>query len=227
MENENYNLNIDTIKIDKDDIVNNLIKKRPVFTNNEAFPWMIIGSIVIYISFYILLVYGKKNLIDVDLGSLNLLNAYTGNDIVSGNYFGAITNIFIHRSLWDLINTIFILVFCGFFMERYIKRSVIVFVYVLSIISFNLISIFMYSNQYYLGSFTIVSSLIGMCIYFCYRFRRFILKIDIYIYISLMFIGFFISYMVDFYSLLQFLASYLIGVFVMFILDTKCLRNNK
>ncbi|EIA23910.1 hypothetical protein SFB1_102G0, partial [Candidatus Arthromitus sp. SFB-1] len=32
MENENYNLDIDTIKIDKDDIVKNLIKKRPVFT---------------------------------------------------------------------------------------------------------------------------------------------------------------------------------------------------
>jgi len=42
-----------------------------------------------------------------------------------------------------------------------------------------------------------------------------------------MFIGFFISYMVDFYSILQFLVSYLIGIFVMFVLDTKCLRNNK
>ena len=112
-------------------------------------------------------------------------------------------------------------------MERYIKRNVIVFIYVLSIISFNLISIFVYPDQYYLGSFTIVSSLIGMCIYFCYRFRRFIFKIDRYIYISLMFIGFFISYMVDFYSILQFLVSYLIGIFVMFVLDTKCLRNNK
>ncbi|EIA25023.1 hypothetical protein SFB2_043G0 [Candidatus Arthromitus sp. SFB-2] len=186
-----------------------------------------IGSIIFYVLFYVLLVYGKNNFVDVDLSSLNLFSVYTGYDIINGNYFGVITNIFIHRSLWDLVNTIFVLLFCGFFMERYIKRNVIVFIYVLSIISFNLISIFVYPDQYYLGSFTIVSSLIGMCIYFCYRFRRFIFKIDRYIYISLMFIGFFISYMVDFYSILQFLVSYLIGIFVMFVLDTKCLRNNK
>lgn len=227
MGNENYNLDIDTIKIDRDDIVKNLVKKRPVFTNNEAFPWLMIGSIIFYVLFYVLLIYGKNNFVDLDLTSLNLFSVYTGYDIINGNYFGAITNIFIHRSLWDLVNTIFILLFCGFFMERYIKRSVIIFIYLLSIISFNLISIFVYPDQYYLGSFTVVSSLIGMCIYFCYRFRRFILKIDRYIYISLMFIGFFISYMVDFYNILQFLISYLIGIFVMFVLDTKCLRNNK
>ncbi len=37
MENENYNLDIDTIKIDKDDIVKNLIKKRPVLLITKHF----------------------------------------------------------------------------------------------------------------------------------------------------------------------------------------------
>ncbi len=67
-----------------------------------------------YVLFYVLLVYGKNNFVDVDLSSLNLFSVYTGYDIINGNYFGVITNIFIHRSLWDLVNTIFVLLFCGF-----------------------------------------------------------------------------------------------------------------
>lgn len=228
---ENSNLNHDetgdTIKLDKEEIASKLNKKRVVYEHSESFPWFTLLMILIYILFYFIAMYGNGNILDVDLNSINIFNVYNGHDILSGNFIGIITNIFIHRSIWDLVNTVFILLFCGFFIERYIKRSVILFVYVLSIVLFNIVSIFMYADTYYLGSFTIVSCLIGMCIYFCYRFRRFVLKIDMYIYIALTFIGIFISYMVGFYSIVQFIASYLIGIIIMFILDTKALRGSK
>lgn len=222
----NLNINSDTIEVNKEEVVGRL-EKRKSFTNNEAFPWMSITISLIYILIYIFCVYGKENMIDLDLTSLNLFKVSNGFDILNGNFGGVITNIFVHRSLWDLINTIFVIVFCGFFVERYIKRSVIIISYILSLIGFNLVSIFLYPNVIYLGSFTIVSFLIGMSIYFSYRFRRFVLKIDGYIYIALTFIGLFISYMVQFYNIFHFILSYIIGGFIVFVLDTKVLRNNK
>ncbi len=221
----NFKENLDTIEMNKGEITKEL-RKRKSFTNNYAFPWMSIGLIFVYITIYIFCVYGKQNMIEVDLNSI-FIPISNGNDILHKNLWGIITNIFVHRSLWDLINTIFILIFCGFFIEKYIKRRVLLIVYILSVIVFNCISLFVYPYDLYLGSFTIVSFLIGMCIYFSYRFKRFVMSIDIYIYIALTFIGFFTSYMVYFYNIFQFVASYLIGVIVMFILDTKALRENR
>ncbi len=214
----------DTIKIDKEEIIKGMNKKRSTYNFNQRFPIMTLIMIFIYIGVYFISVYGKENLLDVNINSLNLFKVYRGNDILNGEVLGILTNPFIHRSIWDLVNTIFILLFCGFFVERYVKRGVILSVYILSIIGFNLISIFVYGNIYYLGSFTIVSSLIGMCIYFCYRFKKIVMGIDIYIYIALTFIGIFISYMVGFYNVFHFLLSYFIGIIVMFILDKKVLR---
>lgn len=225
-ENKNLYMNSDTIEVDKNSIVKK-ISKRKIFTNNEAFPWMSIGLIFIYIFVYILCIYGKENMVDVDLTSLKLFKISNGVGILNGNIIPLITNVFIHRSLWDLINTIFIIIFCGFFVERYIRRGVIIFTYFLSIIVFDLVSLFLYPNYVYLGSFTIVSFLIGMGVYFSYRFKRFVFKIDIYIYIALTFIGVFVSYMVQFYNIFQFILSYFIGVFVVFVLDTKSLRLNR
>ncbi|HJD00778.1 MAG TPA: rhomboid family intramembrane serine protease [Candidatus Dwaynia gallinarum] len=225
-DNENLNINSDTIEVDKDKIIKNL-SKRKVFTDNEAFPWLSICLVLVYVFVYGFCVYGKENIVDVDLSSLQFLKVSNGSEILNGSFISLITNIFVHRSIWDLINTIFIIVFCGFFVERYIKRSVILSVYVISIVMFNLLSLFLYPNYTYLGSFTIVSFLIGMCIYFSYRFKRFVMTIDIYIYVALTFIGFFISYMVNFYNIFQFVLSYLVGVFVVFILDTKALRKSR
>lgn len=225
-ENKNLYMSSDTIEVDKDQIVKK-ISKRKVFTNNEAFPWMSMCLILIYIFVYIACVYGKENIIDVDLMSLKLFKISNGAEMLNGNVLSSIINIFVHRSLWDLINTVFIIIFCGFFVERYIKRSVILSAYFLSIVVFNLVSLFLYPNHLYLGSFTIVSFLIGMGVYFSYRFKRFVFKIDIYIYIALTFIGFFVSYMVQFYNIFQFILSYFIGIFVIFVLDTKSLRENR
>lgn len=225
-ENKNLYMNSDTIEVDKTEIAEKL-SKRKVFTNNEAFPWMSIGIIFIYILIYVLSVYGKENIVDVDLNSLKLFSISSGVEILGGKFISLITNIFLHRSLWDLINTVFIIIFCGFFVERYIKRRVIIVAYILSIVAFNLVSLFLYPNYLYLGSFTIVSFLIGMGVYFSYRFKRFIFKIDIYIYIALTFIGVFVSYMVQFYNILQFILSYFIGIFVVFVLDTKSLRESR
>ena len=232
-DNENLNINSDTIEVDKDKIIKNL-SKRKVFTDNKLLTYgipYVVFSIIWWtfkmIFVYGFCVYGKENIVDVDLSSLQFLKVSNGSEILNGSFISLITNIFVHRSIWDLINTIFIIVFCGFFVERYIKRSVILSVYVISIVMFNLLSLFLYPNYTYLGSFTIVSFLIGMCIYFSYRFKRFVMTIDIYIYVALTFIGFFISYMVNFYNIFQFVLSYLVGVFVVFILDTKALRKSR
>lgn len=223
----NHDETADTIKMDKEEIISKINKKRVVYERNETFPWLTLCIILIYISVYFISIYGKGNILDVDFNTLNIFRVFNGQDILRGNFSGIITNVFIHRSIWDLVNTIFILLFCGFFIERYVKRSIILFVYILSILLFNIVSIFIYPDIYYLGSFTIVACMIGMCIYFCYRFKRFVPKIDMYIYIALTFIGVFISYMVGFYNIFQFIICYLMGIIVMFVLDTKVLRNNK
>ena len=197
----NFKENLDTIEMNKGEITKEL-RKRKSFTNNYAFPWMSIGLIFVYITIYIFCVYGKQNMIEVALNSI-FIPISNGNDIL-------------HKNLWGIIT-----------IEKYIKRRVLLIVYILSVIVFNCISLFVYPYDLYLGSFTIVSFLIGMCIYFSYRFKRFVMSIDIYIYIALTFIGFFTSYMVYFYNIFQFVASYLIGVIVMFILDTKALRENR
>ncbi len=217
---------LDTIEIDKDKIIKSPPKAKH-FTNNEAFPILSIGLIVIYGIIYLLCVYGKHNLIDVDFGFLKSLGVATGDEILSGNFSALILNVFVHRSIWDLVNTIFILVFCGFFIERYIKRSVILSMYFICAIIFNIISLFVFPQEYYLGSFTIMACLIGMCLYFSYRFRRFVMTIDLYIYFALTVIGFFLSYMISFYNVLQFAISFLSGIFAIFVLDTKCLRENR
>lgn len=217
------NLNSDTIKIDTKQI-EKVLRKRKVFTNNKAFPWMSIGLILVYVLVYIFTLEGSVNLVDVDLNNLADRVVFNGSYILEGNFIGLVSNVFVHRSLWDLVNTLFVIVFCGFFIEKYVKRRVILLTYALSLILFDLINVFVFPQELYLGSFTLVSFLIGMCIYFSYRFKRFVLTIDIYIYIALTFIGIFVSYMAIFYNVFQFLGSYLIGVFVIFILDTKSLR---
>ena len=222
-ESNDVNLSSDTIKIDKGE-VERVLRKRKVFTNNKGFPWLSVIMMLIYICVYVISVYGKSDTIDVDINALNYIKVSNGSEILNGNFLAILTNIFLHRSLWDLVNTLFIIVFCGFFIEKYVKRSVMIFTFILSVIIFNVISIFVFPQNFYLGSFTIMSFLIGMCIYFSYRFKRFVLTIDIYIYIALTFIGFFTSYMVSFYNIFQFIGSYLIGVFVMFVLDTNALR---
>lgn len=223
--NENI-LSLDTIEIDKDKIIKSSTKTKH-FTNNEAFPILSIGLIVTYGIIYVLCVYGKHNLIDVDFGFLKSLGVATGDEILNGNFYALILNIFVHRSIWDLANTIFILVFCGFFIERYIKRTVILGMCLICAVIFNIISLFVFPHEYYLGSFTIMACLIGMCLYFSYRFRRFVMTIDLYIYISLTIIGFFLSYMISFYSVFQFTMCFLSGIFAIFVLDTKCLRENR
>lgn len=221
--NKNLNDKSDTIEVSKDKIVKSLSRKNN-FKKGKGFPWFSILIIFIYIGVYLVCVHGKASFLDVDFKNLEFFKVSTGNEILSGEFLSLLFNTFVHRSVWDLTNTIFIIIFCGFFIEKYVKRKVMVICYILSIILFNAISLFLYPEILYCGSFTVVSFLIGMCIYFSYRFKRFIVSIDIYIYVALTFIGFFVSYMVYFYNIFQFAISYLIGVFVVFILDTKVLK---
>lgn len=221
--NKNLNDKSDTIEVNKDRIIKSLSREN-TFKKNKSLPWFSILLIIIYVLVYLFCVYGTESVLYIDFSSLGLFRVSTGNEILSGKFLALIFNVFVHRSVWDLTNTIFIIIFCGFFIEKYVKRKVILICYVISMALFNVISLFLYPEVLYCGSFTIVSFLIGMCIYFSYRFKRFIVSIDVYIYVALTFIGFFISYMVYFYNIFQFALSYLIGVFVTFILDTKVLR---
>ena len=64
-DNENLNINSDTIEVDKDKIIKNL-SKRKVFTDNEAFPWLSICLVLLYVFVYGFCVYGKENIVDVE-----------------------------------------------------------------------------------------------------------------------------------------------------------------
>ncbi len=213
----------DTIEVSKDKIVKNLSRRRN-FKKSRVFPWFSLTLILVYITVYFICAYGHDSITDLALTDINLIEVSTGNEILNGKFLSIVFNIFVHRNIWDLINTVFIIVFCGFFIEKYVNRKVILVCYLLSVVLFSNVYLFLYPDVVYCGSFTIVSFLIGMCIYFSYRFKRFIVNMDMYIYIALTFIGFFVAYMVYFYNILQFILSYLVGVFVIFILDTKALR---
>lgn len=216
----------DTIEIDRNKIIKSS-NKRSRFKLNEAFPILSISLIFIYVIAFGICFYISRDLTSIDSNSMKFFGIATGEEILSGKVYGLITNIFVHRSFWDLFNTLFILIFCGFFIEKYIKRSVFISTYFICIIMFNIVSLFVFTEEYYIGSFTVVSFLIGMSLYFSYRFRRFVTTIDIYIYIALTVIGFFITYMISFYNMIQFILSFLSGIFIIFILDTKCLRENR